>query len=110
MTGAFDCAGELLANAIEALAAYDVGAITIMHTATEMIDDCLEVATHEWPGVIGVYAHSGDYVNGDWIFDGVISPTEYQAAARNWIDRGVLVIGGCCGIGPDHVRALAELR
>lgn len=101
--------GELLADAIAALEAYDVDAITIMHTDVGMIDDCIDVALDAWPGVVGVYAHSGDYVNGAWVFDSVVSPDEYVIAARRWLDRGVRVIGGCCGIGPDHIRALAAV-
>ena len=102
--------GELFADAIAALAAYDVGAITIMHTSVDMIDDCLDVAIDVWPGIVlGVYAHSGDYVDGDWVFDSVISPSDYRAYAQRWFNRGVRVIGGCCGIGPDHIHALASL-
>ncbi|MDH3681948.1 MAG: homocysteine S-methyltransferase family protein [Acidimicrobiia bacterium] len=102
--------GELLADAIAELNGYDVSAIAIMHTSVDLIDDCLDVALDLWPGPVAVYAHSGDYMEDDWIYDGVISPADYQARARSWIDRGVRIAGGCCGTGPDHVRALAELR
>lgn len=103
--------GELLAEAIEALNGYDVSGIAIMHTSVDLIDDSIDVARDLWPGPVAVYAHSGDYNNEDtWIYERVISPADYQARARTWIDRGVRVLGGCCGTGPDHVRALAELR
>ncbi len=102
--------GELLADAIAALGADDVGVITIMHTDVDMIDECLDIAVDAWSGVVGVYAHSGDYVNGEWVFDSVISPDDYEAAARRWHDRGVRLIGGCCGVGPDHIGVLASLR
>lgn len=102
--------GELLADAIAALDAYDIEVITIMHTDVAMIDECLDVAMDVWPGIVGVYAHSGDYVDGDWIFDSVVSPSDYRANAQRWLDRGVRVIGGCCGIGPDHIHELTSLR
>ena len=101
--------GEPLADAIRTLDGYDIGAITIMHTDVELIDGCLDVALDVWPGVVGVYAHSGAYTGGDWVFDRVISPGDYRSYAQRWSDRGVRVIGGCCGIGPDHIRALASL-
>jgi homocysteine S-methyltransferase len=101
--------GELLADAIDALDGSDVGAIAIMHTVVDLIDGCLDVALDQWPGPVAVYAHSGDYVDDDWIYDGVISPTDYQARARTWIDRGIHIVGGCCGTGPEHIMALAEL-
>ncbi len=43
-----------------------------------------------------------------WQFDRVISPQAYLAKARDRVAKGVQVIGGCCGIGPDHIRLLAE--
>jgi methionine synthase I (cobalamin-dependent) len=43
-----------------------------------------------------------------WGFDSVISPMEFATAAESWVARGVQVIGGCCGIGPDHIRLLRD--
>ena len=101
--------GEPLGDAIDALCDRDVGAIAIMHTAIDLVDDCLDVALDRWSGPIGVYAHSGEYVYDDWMFEDIVSPADYRTLARGWIDRGVRIVGGCCGIGPDHIRALAEL-
>lgn len=101
--------GEPLADAIAALEGHDVDVITIMHTDVALIDDCLDVALEVWPGAVGVYAHSGDYVNGSWMFDTVISPDGYLTHARRWADRGVRLLGGCCGTGPEHIRVLTAL-
>ncbi|MGH3006689.1 MAG: homocysteine S-methyltransferase family protein [Gaiellaceae bacterium] len=27
----------------------------------------------------------------------------------SWIDRGAQLVGGCCGIRPEHIRALADM-
>lgn len=32
----------------------------------------------------------------------------YRTFAQRWQDAGASIIGGCCGIGPEHVRALAQ--
>ena len=37
------------------------------------------------------------------------TPEFYAAKARELIDAGVSIIGGCCGTGPDHIRALRAL-
>ncbi|HWL68464.1 MAG TPA: homocysteine S-methyltransferase family protein [Geminicoccus sp.] len=34
-------------------------------------------------------------------------PVRYLELARGWIGAGASVIGGCCGIGPEHIRGLA---
>ncbi len=102
-------AGELLVDAITALQGKEVPLLSIMHTDVRHIDACLDIVEAHWEGLIGVYAHSGEYIDGKWIFDGTISPDDYAAASRRWLDRNVQIIGGCCGIRPDHIAALNTL-
>jgi S-methylmethionine-dependent homocysteine/selenocysteine methylase len=33
----------------------------------------------------------------------------YLAFARRWAEAGATLIGGCCGVGADHMRRLADL-
>ena len=35
-------------------------------------------------------------------------PAAYTAWADRWIAAGATIVGGCCGIGADHVSALSE--
>lgn len=37
-----------------------------------------------------------------------LTPDLYVQFAEGWRDAGADIIGGCCGIGPDHIRALAD--
>lgn len=39
-----------------------------------------------------------------------ITPEVFRNYAREWMDVGASVIGGCCGIGPKHIEALQELK
>jgi len=57
---------------------------------------------------LGAYAHSSDMMRLDWQFDDIITPIDYLAHARQWVDMGVQLIGSCCGTGPEHIRALKE--
>jgi len=102
--------GELLADAVAALDDYDIDVVTVMHSDVGVIDDCLDVLDQEWDGPVGIYAHSGDYIDGEWIFDDVITPEDYAGLCRGWLDRGVRVIGGCCGTRPDHIREIAHIE
>ena len=43
----------------------------------------------------------------DWKF-GTVSPADFVEQARRWRRNGATILGGCCGIGPDHIRALAK--
>lgn len=38
----------------------------------------------------------------------LIDPEAYAACATRWARRGATVIGGCCGIGPEHMAAVAR--
>jgi len=35
------------------------------------------------------------------------SPEEYGRCASGWIAAGARIVGGCCGTGPEHIRALS---
>ena len=100
--------GESLAQAIEAIADLDIPLINIMHTETRYIDSCLDVLQKVYNGPIGVYAHTGIWKGDDWVYQNTIAPEDYCDAAGRWLDRGVQIIGGCCGIGPGHMRCLSE--
>ena len=102
--------GDTLVNAIDTIRDHNVPLISIMHTDVNDVEVCLNVAEAIWPGPVGVYAHSGDYVEDKWIFENVINPEDYATLADQWLDRGVQVIGGCCGIGPNHIKTLSGLN
>jgi S-methylmethionine-dependent homocysteine/selenocysteine methylase len=36
-----------------------------------------------------------------------LDPPAYLVWAKEWVRRGATVVGGCCGIGPEHIRALS---
>ena len=101
--------GEALADALAAIRDRPVDLAGIMHTEVEDIDACVEALRSNWSGPVGVYAHSSDSVDHKWVFDNTISPADYCTAAGRWIDQGVRVIGGCCGIEPRHIEHLAKL-
>ena len=94
---------------IEAIKDQDVLLVFIMHTEVEYIQACLEVLQANWMGPVGVYAHSGKFVAPNWVFDDTISPEDYGSAAKTWVEGGVQVIGGCCGIGVEHITVLKEV-
>ena len=35
---------------------------------------------------------------------------ELVARAGCWIGQGVSILGGCCGLGPEHIAALSAAR
>ena len=62
-------------------------------------------------GVSGAYANGSghpDNILGWKIEDGSIN--DYLASVNQWLERGALLIGGCCGTPPEHIAAIYELR
>ena len=100
--------GDLLTDVLAEMTKRNVPLINIMHTEVEYIDACLDILKDHWTGPMGVYAHSGGYADGKWLFDDTISPQEYCTNAKGWLQRGVQVIGGCCGIRVDHIAELQK--
>ncbi len=82
--------------------------VSVMHTEASDVGGALEVVKGSWSGPLGAYGHSGRFVMPNWQFNDVISPEAYLAEARTWVGAGARLIGGCCGIGPDHIRLLSE--
>lgn len=39
-----------------------------------------------------------------------LDPAGYLGWVRQWLDAGAQIVGGCCGIGPEHIAAIAALR
>ena len=101
--------GEPLVEALPELQDKQAPLINLMHTEVKYIDECLDIVRENWSALVGVYAHTGRPIDSDWVFDDTISPEDYAQAARHWLDRGVQVIGGCCGIRPEHICALREI-
>ena len=100
--------GDSLETALQELSKREVPLISIMHTEVEDVNACLDVMDEHWSGPVGVYAHTGGYEDGKWIFENMITPQDYAKAAAGWASRGVQVLGGCCGIRSDHIRAVGK--
>jgi len=37
-----------------------------------------------------------------------LTPERYAAFALRWVETGATIVGGCCEVGPAHIRHLAE--
>lgn len=102
--------GGLLADAVEFAKRYDcVDAFCLMHSDVRLTERGVETIRSHWDGPLGAYAHA---VHGDDLelsFDDAITPGDYAAYEPAWFAAGATMVGGCCGIGPDHIEALAAV-
>ena len=57
-----------------------------------------------------VYPNSGEAYNAKsktWL--GISDPELFVEMSKEWTKYGADIIGGCCRIGPDHIRRMSEL-
>ncbi|TDQ57927.1 S-methylmethionine-dependent homocysteine/selenocysteine methylase [Mesocricetibacter intestinalis] len=113
--------GERVQTAVEKMAESGVAAILFNCCQPEVIEQAIKVtkATLEQIGrtdiTIGAYANafppqSKEATANDGL-DEIrrdLDPQAYLNWAQKWIDAGAGMVGGCCGIGPEHIRVLAE--
>jgi S-methylmethionine-dependent homocysteine/selenocysteine methylase len=97
-----------LAPLVAGLASLGPAAFTVMHTPVPDIEGGLEVVKRHWEGPTGAYPESGYFVMPNWQFVEIIDPVHLVDRARGWVAAGAQIIGGCCGLGPTHIRALKE--
>ncbi|WP_298375918.1 homocysteine S-methyltransferase family protein [Azospirillum sp.] len=110
--------GENIAAAAQA--ALDLGASALLFNCSQ--PEVMQAAVQEAHGVlgsrdvaIGVYANAfPPQPKTATANDGLdpiredLDPPHYLDWAKRWVDSGATIVGGCCGIGPDHIAALAR--
>ncbi|KFI29810.1 homocysteine S-methyltransferase family protein [Paenirhodobacter enshiensis] len=99
--------------------AVDLGAETMLFNCSrpEVMGAALDAARAAAPGLrLGVYANAfANSQDEDGAANETVStiradldPPHYCGWAENWTARGASVIGGCCGIGTEHIHHLAD--
>jgi S-methylmethionine-dependent homocysteine/selenocysteine methylase len=102
----FDYPDRDFRELLDAIVELPVGVIGIMHSEVPDVMQGIEMLRERWSGPLAVYPESGYFIMPHWQFVDVITPEDLVSAAHTWRDHGVQLIGGCCGIGPEHVKAL----
>jgi homocysteine S-methyltransferase len=82
--------------------------LAVMHSEVGDTGPAIEVAKRHWKGPLAAYPESGYFEMPSWRFVDVIAPGDLVAHAERWLGQGVQILGGCCGLGPEHIRLLRE--
>lgn len=104
--------GEGLAEVVPLLATIpEIFALGVNCTAPEHVSDVIRLLRELAPGKkIVVYPNSGEIyqpTTRTWL--GSSDPRDFRSMASAWLRDGADIIGGCCQIGPAHIRQLREL-
>lgn len=113
--------GEAVSDAVETILKTNAAGIFFNCSVPEVIGQALEdtsavLAQHKRQLTLGVYANSFAPIKTDHQANDTLqemrhyTPQDYLALAQQWHALGAQVIGGCCGIEPMHIHALAQWR
>ena len=97
-----------LAEAVREIMSVGGSAVLMMHSVRDVTEDAVKVMRTNYAGPVGAYPNAGYWTRPNWTFVDQVSPDEYLGDARRWIEAGATIVGGCCGVGVEHIRALAE--
>ena len=93
---------------VQEISKFSVDLINVMHTPVSDVPGAIEVVRNYWKGPVGVYPESGEFMMPNWDFVDVIEPSVLAENAVTWAEDGIRLIGGCCGLGPAHIRACRD--
>ncbi|MBT3397174.1 MAG: hypothetical protein HN423_08345, partial [Alphaproteobacteria bacterium] len=95
---------------VQILAEFNVAAAGIMHTPANVVGDALDIVGAVFDGPLLAYPDSGYFESPRWHFEGIIPPDKLHRYAAGWIENRVQIVGGCCGLSPAHIAALAPFK
>jgi homocysteine S-methyltransferase len=104
------CSGESISEAAKLLQENPyIFAIGVNCSAPQYIGELLVEIKRHWHKRIVVYPNSGENYHADsGTWTGTAEPHDCGLAARRWLQQGASIIGGCCRMGPEHIRAMQE--
>lgn len=107
--------GELVEDAARWALDSGVKALLFNCCRPEVVDAAVRVAR----GVVGEEVRIGAYANAfepkpkmhqaNEVVSGIredLNPSQYAEYTMRWVESGATVIGGCCGIGCEHIRQI----
>ena len=87
-----------------------IDVVNVMHTQPQAVSETITMVRNKYKGPIGVYPDSGYFEMPDWNFTEVIPAEKLEVFYAEWLDMGVQLIGGCCGLTVDHIHAAERVR
>ncbi len=102
--------GESIEDAVNAVNHFNPNVILINCVPFNVIDRAFDLLGAASDRPIGLYANVGHMdAEVGWALTDDVRPEAYAHRAREWIDRGAKIVGGCCGTSPDHIAAIKKI-
>ena len=100
--------GDLFGRAAREFEKMGVGALLINCLPVSHVPGMLTWLRDFTDMPLGVYPNLGHYLDPGWKFDERVGPDEYAELALEWRAEGAQIVGGCCGVTPEHIAAARQ--
>ena len=103
--------GDDIESVVEIVLPYGPLAILTNCSAPETIGESLQRIMSATNLPCGAYANGDGEPHPDqgWIFHNEYLPDSYAKYAREWLEAGALIVGGCCGTTPEYIKGLRPI-
>ena len=109
--------GEAIADIAPLIAKYKPQAVLANCSVPEVMAAALE-ELKKFGLPFGAYANGFTHISDNFLKDAPtvkelthrhdLTPEKYGDFAMAWVAQGATIVGGCCEVGPSHIRHLAE--
>ena len=101
---------DYLENSLLKFTQLHKGPILVAHSDIKVTSEAVKILKKIHKGSIGAYPNNGYFEKPNWKLVDDISPSSYLEEAKSWVLNGAQIIGGCCGVGPDKIKAISVLK
>jgi len=91
---------------LEAMMSFEPQVMGVMHSTIETTGPGLKALFERWHGPVMAYPETSSPVRRG--VGHAVEPAVFAGHCRDWVERGVQIIGGCCGTTIDHIRAMVN--
>ena len=96
----------LLPRAVVELERRGVSALLVNCVPRALVPDTVSALAAVSSLPVGCLPNLGCWREGRWAGHDEVSPDDFADEALEWLESGARIIGGCCGVGPEHIRAV----
>lgn len=98
--------GELIDEVIRMAEGEGVSALLVNCASTTNIEISVSYLNENTKLPFGGYANNGIFDDEfGWRFEGELELTKFSSHINKLLSLGADVVGGCCGIGPEHIKS-----
>ena len=109
--------GENLKDIVSILEKFTIEAVLINCSRPEVVTTAVEIVS-SFNKKFGAYANAFTKISSGFLKDAPtvdaleerkdLNPENYLKFVMEWVELGASIVGGCCEVGPEHIKLIAN--